>query len=64
MKPDKCEFHMQEVKYLGLIVGAEGIKMDKAKVEFIKEWLTAKHLHDVQCYGSQAHKVAEGSRRR
>ena len=23
LKPDKCEFHTQEVKYLGLIVGTE-----------------------------------------
>ena len=25
-KPDKCKFHTQEGKYLGLIVGAEGIR--------------------------------------
>ena len=28
LKPDKCEFHAREVKYLGLMVGTEGIKMD------------------------------------
>ena len=40
LKPDKCEFHTQEVKYLGLIVGTEGIKMDQVKVESIMEWAT------------------------
>ena len=40
LKPDKCEFHAQEVKYLGLIVGTEGIKMDQVKVESIMEWPT------------------------
>ena len=40
LKPDKCEFHAQEVKYLGLIVGAEGMKMDSGDVETIREWPT------------------------
>jgi hypothetical protein len=25
LKPEKCEFHQQEVKYLGLIISIEGI---------------------------------------
>jgi len=28
LKPEKCEFHKTEVKYRGLIIGADGIKMD------------------------------------
>ena len=28
LKLEKCEFHKTEVKYLGLIIGADGIKMD------------------------------------
>jgi hypothetical protein len=27
-KPEKCDFHRQEVKYLGLCISTEGIKMD------------------------------------
>lgn len=30
---DKCEFLVTEVKYLGLIVTTEGIKMDEEKVK-------------------------------
>ena len=37
LKPNKWEFHAQKVKYLGLIVGMEGIKMDQVKVESITE---------------------------
>ena len=33
---DKCEFHVQEVKYLELIIGVDGIKMDPVKVEAIQ----------------------------
>ena len=50
LKLDKCEFHTQEVKYLGLIVGAEGIKMHQAKVESIRKWPTAGRLHHVRAF--------------
>ena len=33
---EKCEFHQPEVKYLGLVIGKDGIKMDPAKVAAIK----------------------------
>ena len=32
---DKCEFHVTETKYLGLIISTKGIKIDSAKVEAI-----------------------------
>ena len=50
LKPHKCEFHGQNVKYLWLIVGVEGIKMDQAKVESIKKWSTPERLRDVGAF--------------
>jgi hypothetical protein len=35
LKPEKCEFHQQEVKYLGFIISTNGIKMELAKVAMI-----------------------------
>ena len=35
LKPEKCEFHHQEVKYLGIIVQHNGVRMDPAKVTTI-----------------------------
>ena len=35
---NKCEFHVTETKYLGLIVSTEGIKIDLAKVAAIRNW--------------------------
>jgi hypothetical protein len=38
LKPEKCEFHQQEVKYLGFIISTSRTKMDPAKVATIQEW--------------------------
>jgi hypothetical protein len=35
LKPEKCEFQCQEIKYLGLIISMEGIKMDPEKITAI-----------------------------
>lgn len=47
---NKCEFHVTEVKYLGLIITTDGIKMDPAKVEAILEWKDARNVKDVQAF--------------
>lgn len=44
---DKCKFLQTEVKYLGLIVGKDGIRMDPEKVETILEWEAPKGVKDV-----------------
>ena len=43
----KCEFHVQSVKFLGLIITTDGIKMDPAKLEAIDKWETPKTTKDV-----------------
>ena len=47
---DKCEFHVTETKYLGLIISTEGIKMDPAKVEAIQNWSTPTCVKDVRAF--------------
>ena len=37
---DKCKFYMTKTKYLGLIISTEGIKIDPAKIEAIRQWNT------------------------
>jgi len=39
---------MREVDFLGVVIGPEGIKMEKAKVKGVLEWLTPKYVKDVQ----------------
>ena len=47
LKPEKCEFHITEVKCLELIISADGVKMDQKKVKAIVEWDSPKNLPDL-----------------
>ena len=38
LKPEKCEFHKDIVKYLELIIPTNGISMDEDKVETVRNW--------------------------
>jgi len=44
----KCEFGVQETKYLGLIISTSGIKMDPEKVSAITSWKPPETLKDLQ----------------
>ena len=48
--PEKCEFHVKETKFLGFIIGHEGIKIDPIKIEAILNWPTPENVTDVQSF--------------
>ena len=48
VKPEKCKWKVKEVEFLGVIIGLEGIKMEKEKVKGVLEWLIPKSIKDVQ----------------
>ena len=50
LKPEKCEFFRKEIKYLGLIIGRDGIKMDPEKIRTIRDWETPGKLRDVRSF--------------
>jgi len=50
LKPEKCQFHKQEVKYLGFIIGTDGARMDPEKISCILDWQMPKNVTDVQCF--------------
>ena len=50
LKPKKCEFHKTEVKYLGLIISADGVNMDQKKVKAVVEWGSLKNLPDLHAF--------------
>ena len=41
---------MQEVEFLGFVVGPEGVKMNPAKVSAITEWPKLKSVHDIRVF--------------
>ena len=47
LKPEKCQFHQCEVKYLGMIVGNGQVRMDPVKVQGIMQWPTPSCVKDV-----------------
>ena len=38
MGPEKCHFAFKEIKFLGHIIGNNGIKTDPAKIEKVKDY--------------------------
>ena len=50
LRPDKCKFHMNTVKFLGSIITTNGIQMDNKKVKAIKKWPEPRNLKEVQAF--------------
>jgi len=48
VKLEKYKWKMWEIGFLGVVIGPEGIKMEKEKVKGVLEWPTPKCVKDVQ----------------
>jgi len=48
VKPEKCKWKVREVEFLGVVIGPEGIKMEKEKVKGVLKWPTLRCVKDVQ----------------
>jgi RNase H-like domain found in reverse transcriptase/Reverse transcriptase (RNA-dependent DNA polymerase)/Integrase zinc binding domain len=47
---DKCEFHVRETKFLGMILTQEGVRMDPAKIETVVNWPIPRNTKDIQAF--------------
>ena len=47
MNINNCEFHVEEVLYLRIIIGRHNIKIDSAKVVTVKEWIKPENIKDI-----------------
>ena len=50
IKISKCAFMVHELKFLGHIVGRDGVKVDPEKVKSVKAWLTPTCPKDVKSF--------------
>ena len=50
LKPSKCHFCQQEIKFLGHIVGKDGIKTDPSKIDKVKNFPVPKNLTEVRSF--------------
>ena len=48
LKPEKCEWHKEEVEFLGYVVGRHGVKMSQKKVQVVKDWPTPTTVKGIQ----------------
>ena len=42
---EKCEFHKQEVKFLGYEIRPGEVRMDRTKLDTIRDWPRPKNVH-------------------
>ena len=49
-KFSKCEFWLKEVQFLGHIVNDQGIHVDPAKIEAVKNWIAPKPPTEVRSF--------------
>jgi len=49
-KRSKCDFNMEEIPILGVIVGKSQVKMEQEKIKAVKEWKTPTKVKDVESF--------------
>jgi len=49
-KRSKCDFNMEEIPILGVIVGKGQVKMEQEKIKAVKEWKTPTRVKDVKSF--------------
>ena len=48
VKPEKCMWKVQKIGFLGVVIGPNGIKMEKEKVDEVLSWPEPKNIKDVR----------------
>ena len=44
VKPEKCKWKVQEVEFLGVVIGPRGVEMQKEKVKGVLNWLVPRNI--------------------
>ena len=46
----KCDFNMEEISILGVIVGKKQVKIEQEKIKAVKEWKTPTRVKDIKSF--------------
>jgi hypothetical protein len=49
-KPEKCEFHVKKVQFLGYVLTGTEIRMDPQKIEAVRNWPTPTNKSEVRSF--------------
>jgi len=49
-KRSKCNFNMEEIPILGVVVGKGQVKMEQEKIKAVKEWKTPTKIKDIKSF--------------
>lgn len=49
-KVEKCTFNIDTTDFLGFVIGPDGLRMDGAKIQAIRDWPTPKKVKEVQSF--------------
>ena len=49
-KRSKCDFNMEEIPILGVVVGKGQVKIEQEKIKTVKEWKTPTRVKDVKSF--------------
>ena len=48
VKPEKYVWKVRKVGFLGVIIGPDGVRMEKKKIQGVVDWLVPRSVKDVQ----------------
>ena len=48
VKPEKCKWKVRKVRFLGVVIESERIKIEEVKVKGVLDWLTPKYVKNIQ----------------
>ena len=46
----KCQFHKNEMRFLGYVISSQGIRIEDERIEAIRNWLKLKLVRDIQVF--------------
>jgi len=48
VKLEKCQWKVKEVEFLGMVIGPQGVKIQKEKIDGILSWPAPRNIKEVQ----------------